>query len=219
MQTQWISGEQEQVRLKATAEVDGVVEDGGGEGGAIARLWVGYGTAVAAGLMVIGHATGIVMDKGGDASWMVTGAMMIGAGNALGGIVAGVVVDRVPARMILVALPALSSVTLVALLSSTDARLVIWLLAITGVCYGAIIAVYPAAVVALFGMRLSARVYGRVFTAWGFAGLVLPWLAGMLFDRTGSYDLPVVVAAGLGIASAVAAFGLPNRSVLPAGHE
>ena len=36
----------------------------------------------------------------------------------------------------------------------------------------AVVNVPPAAVAKLFGMMESARIYGRIFTAWGCAGLI-----------------------------------------------
>ena len=42
------------------------------------------------------------------------------------------------------------------------------------------------------------RVYGRLFSAWGAAGLTAPLIAGALFDWTGSYTLALAVAAGGG---------------------
>jgi len=45
-------------------------------------------------------------------------------------------------------------------------------LGLIGYCYGAIIAIYPVAVVDVFGTLAAPRIYGQVFTAWGLAGLV-----------------------------------------------
>jgi OFA family oxalate/formate antiporter-like MFS transporter len=60
-------------------------------------------------------------------------------------------------------------------------------LTVVGVCYGAIIAVYPVAIFVKFGTDYSAQAYGRVFIAWGMAGISAPWFAGFVFDQTGSY--------------------------------
>lgn len=176
----------------------------------IFRLWIGYGAAVAAGLMLIGHATAIVMDAGGGAQLMFVGTMMIVGGNALGGIAVGLLVDRLSARLVLAFLSSILVIALSAMWLTQTASVTVALLAVLGMCYGVIIAVYPAAVVSLFGMRASARVYGRVFTAWGLAGLSLPWLAGYLFDLQGSYRLAIALAAGLSVVGAVMAFTLPR---------
>ncbi len=71
-----------------------------------------------------------------------------------------------------------------------------------GFGYGAIIAVYPVAIANRFGAA-GPRVYGRVFTAWGFAGLAAPWAAGAIYDLEASYTAALVVAAAISTVSAL----------------
>jgi OFA family oxalate/formate antiporter-like MFS transporter len=173
-------------------------------------LWAGYGLGVAAGLMAIGHAAGIVAAAGGLPAQAVLGAMLIGLGNALGGFAAGWLADRWPTRRLLLVLPGISAVALIALAQFSEARLAIAGLAAVGFAYGAIIAVYPAAVSEIYGPEGSAKMYGRVFTAWGLAGLGAPWLAGVLYDTGGGYGLALVIAASAALASALAVALLPQ---------
>ena len=77
-------------------------------------------------------------------------------------------------------------------------------LACVGFCYGAIISIYPAIIAKRYGMSNSARIYGRVFTVWGTAGLAGLWLVGALFDATGGYAIALATAAGLSLVSALA---------------
>ena len=67
-------------------------------------------------------------------------------------------------------------------------------LCLLGFTYGAIIAVYPAAVSHYLGAQEAPRAYGRVFTAWGLAGLGAPWLAGWIFDSYGAYGPALTIA-------------------------
>ena len=78
------------------------------------------------------------------------------------------------------------------------------LLGCVGFAYGAIIAVYPVAIAERFAED-GARAYGRVFIAWGFAGLVAPWSAGLLYDGYGEYQPAMVIAAVVAILSALGA--------------
>jgi len=55
----------------------------------IGLLWISYGASVLAGLMSIGHAVGIVESVGGQYSVAIWGAIFIGVGSALGGLVVG----------------------------------------------------------------------------------------------------------------------------------
>ena len=57
---------------------------------------------------------------------------------------------------------------------------------------------------------LQLAVYGRIFTAWGTAGVLAPWLAGKLFDVTGGYSAALVVSAVSLVVSALAASALPR---------
>lgn len=51
---------------------------------------------------------------------------------------------------------------------------------LVGFAYGGIIATYPAAIAILFPGEDGPLAYGRIFTAWGTAGLLAPWLAGQI---------------------------------------
>ena len=165
-------------------------------------LWFGYGTAVTAGLMIIGHAFGIAIWLNIPAQLASLAPALVALGNMLGGFTAGFIVERYNNKRLLQVLPALSSVGLVLLLipfNFTWGRLLA--LAIVGYGYGAIIALYPVVVAQGFGRSNSARVYGQVFTAWGMAGLLGPWLGGLLYDRTESYIGGIVLAVSLSVVS------------------
>ena len=173
----------------------------------IAHYWLAYGCAVFAGLMAIGHAAGIATALDANtASWIAPATLAIC--NLTGALIGGRLSDFVSPKTLLTALPLLSAVGL------ASAALVpsIYLLALgaIGFAYGAIIAIYPAVIAKRFGEN-GPRLYGRVFTAWGFAGLAGPWLAGALFDATGGYRIALLIAAALAAISSLAAFRLPNR--------
>lgn len=178
----------------------------------IVLLWIGYGFSVAAGLMAIGHATGIVHTKGASLVFAVLGAMFIGLGNAVGGFVAGWLADIWPLRRLLVGLPLLSAAMLFLLATISNPSLAVLALAIIGLAYGAIIAVYPYAVAIYFDEHDTPKAYGRVFTAWGLAGLAAPWMAGKLFDANGNYTLALIIAASAALVSVVSIFLLTESS-------
>ena len=92
-------------------------------------------------------------------------------------------------------------------------------LAIIGFAYGGTIAAYPALIAKKVGAQNSARIYGRVFTAWGLAGLGAPWLAGAVFDRTGGYGTALALAAAAAVLSTAAACCLPGREAAQAARE
>lgn len=167
-------------------------------------LWIAYGAGVAAGLMVIGHAYAI-------AAWLAAGALavamaptLVALGNMLGGFCAGYVADRWPRHVLLVWLPAGTVVGLALLWLNAGAVFGLAGLFLAGLCYGALIAVYPVAIADLFGTPAAARIYGQIFTAWGVAGLFGPWSSGWLYDNTHSYSASLAIAALLSVVSMLA---------------
>lgn len=175
----------------------------------IIRLWIGYGAGVAAGLMTIGHAEGISRSLGLDGPGWIAPTTIAGF-NLLGSLTAGWLVDRVAARRLLSTLPIGSAVALLLLAGVTGTTVILPALAVVGFAYGGFIAAFPAAIAKRFGAA-GPTVYGRIFTAWGAAGLTAPWLAGALFDMRGDYGLSLVLAAGFGLVSGLL-FLLERRS-------
>ena len=87
------------------------------------------------------------------------------------------------------------------------------LLALIGFSYGSIIAVYPYAVAVYYGDVAGPKIYGQVFTAWGFAGLTGPWVAGKLFDISQQYALPLMIAAAFAVISALVMWVISRKFV------
>lgn len=159
-------------------------------------FWFAYGSAVCSGLMVIGHAFNIAIWAKASLSSAAWAATVVAFGNMLGGFSIGFYADKLSARVLLRYLPALSALALLLLMSAwtTELFVLCFALSLVGYSYGAIIAVYPVAVVDVFGSEASPKIYGQIFTAWGLAGLVGPWASGWLFDITGSYAIPLLIA-------------------------
>jgi OFA family oxalate/formate antiporter-like MFS transporter len=158
------------------------------------RLWIGYLTTCIAGLMVLGHAATILMHAGGTQQDATRVVFLVGATTAAGGLAAGWLNDRVGRRVLMIALPIFSAITLVSMTQVTG-QLMILALGMTGAVYGATITVFPSSISRIFGLHGGVIVYGRIMTAWGLAGLVGPALAGMTYDITGSYSPALYIAA------------------------
>ena len=168
----------------------------------LAPLWMAYLLAVLAGLMALGHAAAIVDDAGGPGGAAVVAA---GLASASGGLWIALVADRTATDRLLRLLPLGSATVLV--VAAMASHGVVLMVAVAGIAftYGALIAIYPLVVAQRFGQDGYSQAYGRVFTAWGTACLVGPVGAGHLFEVTGSYRIPMFLAAAAAIGSAVVA--------------
>ncbi|MEM7241946.1 MAG: MFS transporter [Pseudomonadota bacterium] len=166
----------------------------------IIRLWFAYGMGVAAGLMAIGHAAGIA-SAAGVTPWLAPA--VIAVCNLCGSLIAGHQADHIAPNRVLPILAVISVSGLIMLLVLPTATLIG--LALVGFAYGGTIAAYPAIIAKRFPGDAGPRAYGRVFTAWGFAGLCAPALAGLLFDFYGRYGTALWLAAGLAVIAAILA--------------
>lgn len=178
----------------------------------VGLAWLTYGTAVAAGLMAMGHAASIVTEKGGSSSDGVRGAFVIVVVNACAGFVAGSMADRYRPGLLLAGLGVISAIGLGALALFDGVGLAFGALALVGLGYGATISIFPILTTQLFGIDMYVRAYGRIFTSWGLAGLSAPWFAGVLFVRAGNYTAPLLVAAALALVSAALSVRLSTES-------
>ena len=159
-------------------------------------MWLAYGTAVTAGLMVIGHAYPILSAKHPTAENAAISPLLVAAGNILGGLSIGYLTLKLSHKAALLIFSAISFIglCLVAVPLASIYTMTLTGLVLIGFSYGAIIALYPVVVADFFGKQSSARIYGQIFTAWGLAGLTAPTLSGVLFDSTGSYTISLLLA-------------------------
>lgn len=169
----------------------------------IVVLWIAYACSVTAGLMAIGHATGIARTSGVEDWWVVAAPIIIALSNMVGSILCGVLLDRMPGRPILCSLAIVSSCTLVAMAVFGGMGVTMAGLAVVGFIYGGTISVYPAFISKCFGVSAGTVVYGRVFTAWAAAGLIGPACAGILYDLYADYSIALMVAGVLGLGALI----------------
>jgi hypothetical protein len=175
----------------------------------VSGFWLAYGCNVFAGLMAMGHAAEIMSQSAGGSRLAYLGAVLIGLGNAAGGVAVALPMVSAASTRLLMLFPGITMAALLFLSLTSTVTVTLLCLTIVGIAYGASIAVYPAVINQIYGAAGPA-VYGAVFTAWGMAGLAGPWLAGSLFSLSGSYRLPLLVGALLAMASCFFVTRLPT---------
>jgi hypothetical protein len=167
-------------------------------------FWLVYFLGAAGGLMAIAHAVPIVAALVGGADWAPVAPTLNAVGNVLGSLLAGLLVDRLGLRRALAVPLVVAMVSLYLVASAVDPKVALAGLCACGVAYGALIAVVPLVLRSRFGAARFSQTFGVVFTAWGSAGLLGPFVGGVLYDQTGSYLLALALGAG----SAAIALGL-----------
>ena len=173
----------------------------------ILPLWIAYGAGVTAGLMAIGHAAGIAEARG-FTGW--TAPAILALCNLTGSLTGGLLIDRRPPGQTLTTLALITAAALACL--ALMPPLTLAALGLIGLAYGGTIAAYPAAIAKRHPDASGPKIYGKVFTAWGAAGLAAPWFAGVIFDQSGSYSAALWIAAAIALASALTARALFSPS-------
>lgn len=131
----------------------------------------------------------------GSAAVGITAVSVFAMANAAGRIVWGLVFDRLEAFTVIRVNLLLQALLLLAapLLLTSDSGLLLFALAV-GFNYGGVLVVYASAVAGIWGAPAVGQVYSRLFSA-NIPAALAPIAAGMVFDRTGSFTLPLAAIA------------------------
>ena len=179
------------------------------------RLWLVFFLAASAGLMVLSQAAGIITAYGGGATLAVYGTTFITAtiaGARLGG---GWMVDWLAIPTVAAGAHAVALAGSVALTLWPGPGMSVLALALVGLGYGLISGVTAAAVAVYWRHALYGRMASRIYVAWCAAAIILPVIAGRLFDLTQGYGTAVLIAAAGNAVGIFVSLGLPRRRSSP----
>lgn len=139
---------------------------------------------------------------------------LIGLANAVGSLLAGYLSGRMPKRWILAFIYAGRAAATVAflLLPPSPASALVFS-AITGFLWLSTVPPTSGLVMVMFGTRHMAMLYGFAFLSHQVGSFIGVWLGGVLYERSGSYDVIWWTSVALGIASAVIALPIKERPV------
>jgi OFA family oxalate/formate antiporter-like MFS transporter len=179
-------------------------------------LWLGFIFLGFAALMAMGHAAGIAVDFGIPAGRAYWGPMLTNLLYICGALCAGVVCDWIGGRRVLIGLAALTAIPLFALYFAPSAAISLIALAMVGGAVGASATAYPVTVAGYYGVANLPRVYGRMSTAYGLAGLLGPLAAGLLYDWQGGYNYAVLIAGALAVIGIATMWALPRMKAAAA---
>jgi sugar phosphate permease len=165
-----------------------------------------FGLAVA-GILV--HFAAMMQDRGLSLAQAATAMSLVGAGGFFGNLAAGWLIDRTPAHRLarLFVLAPLGAAVM--LYSGSGLSVAI----AAAVLLGVFNAGDHSLSVFLARRYFSAESFGRASAtqqiATAFGSGTAPWLMGVVHDRTGSYDVALMLAIGAFVLAALAAWRLP----------
>jgi MFS family permease len=174
-------------------------------------FWLQWGAIFACSIglfMPFVHLVPYARDAGHAETTAVLLVSLIGVGSMIGRFALGGLADRIERRALHAVLYAGMAAMLGLWLASTGAvALGVFAIAF-GTFYGAFVALQPPLAMDLFGGRNVAGVIGVLYTAAGVGNLLGPWLAGVAYDLTRSYAVPIVASIVLMLAAVALALAL-----------
>ena len=181
-------------------------------------LWIMFFVGASAGLTFISVAQQLGKKALGEMAFLAV--VVLAVGNASGRILAGLVSDKIGRQWTLFGAFLIQACVVMGLLGAKAGAgwpLILILVLFIGALYGANLSLFPSAAKDYFGLKGFGLNYGILFSAWGVAGLVMPWLNGRITDLTGSGDLSHFIISGLLLLGAALTFlsrSLARRGVV-----
>ena len=170
-------------------------------------LWLLLFLNVTAGILIISNAVPIFSDLTG-ATAAAAGAIygLVAVCNGIGRFFWGWVSDRLGRNMTYTVMYLIQVVIFFILARTHSVGAVALEFAVVLLCYGGGFGVMPSFNADYFGTKYMGQNYGMILTAWGVAGIVGPYLAATVKDRTGSFTGALVPVAIMLLVAAVIPF-------------
>ena len=159
------------------------------------------------------HLPAFLADKGFE-PWLATAALStVGVTNIIGVYLCGVLGGHYPKKMVLgvLYLARAGAILLFIMLPITELSVLLFG-AIMGFLWLGTVPLTSGLVGHMFGTRYMSMLFGIVFLGHQFGGFLGAWLAGMAFDRFGSYDMIWWLSIVLGLISALLHWPIDERA-------
>jgi OFA family oxalate/formate antiporter-like MFS transporter len=179
-------------------------------------LWLAFVFSAGSGLMVIGCVKNFgELVCGLDTATAASALGLLALFNGLGRIVWGTASQKLGARKSIAIMTMLQAAMLAGILKigMTEMGLTVaacWI----GFNFGGNFALFPLATAESFGTKNLGANYGAMFTSYGVGGILMPILAGKLWDAFGSYTWAFIIAAGICVLASILA-----ATVKPPHHQ
>jgi OFA family oxalate/formate antiporter-like MFS transporter len=148
--------------------------------GVVVLLWLVFAGGAAPGLMLFALAAPLAVDLQLSAWAAGLAVSALAAGNLTGRLLAGWWSDRIGRLAALAAALGTAAVSVGGLVASAVPVVVLAAFLGTGLAYGAVSSLVPAAAADRVSADAFSLAYGRIFTGWGLAGLFAPVAGGQI---------------------------------------
>lgn len=183
-------------------------------------LFFMFFSGASAGLVFISVAADLGKKSLGE--WAFLTVVVLSFGNTFGRVLAGFISDKIGRQLTLFSEFICQGFIIAGLFWLTGggggkALIILAVVFIIGMNYGANLSIFPAACKDYFGIRNFGLNYGWFFTAFGTAGLIMPWLNGLIQDITGKQDISYILIISMMGISAV--LSLVSKFLGPPGQN
>ena len=160
------------------------------------------------------HMPSYLKDQGLAPQVASTALALIGLFNVFGTYAAGALGQRLAKRYILAAIYLLRSIAIVTFLSVPISPMSVYVFAaVMGVLWLSTVPPTNAVVAQIFGLAHFSMLGGFVFFSHQIGSFMGVWLGGVLYDRTGSYDIVWYIAIALGVLAALVNLPVREQSI------
>jgi len=170
------------------------------------QLWLMLLLGASAGLMIIAHVATIAKEQAQVDKFGYVAVALLAIFNTLGRIISGGVSDRLGRTQTLILAFTLQAANMFVFAHYTNQTMLLFGACFTGLCYGTIFPLMPAAIADYYGVKNLGMNYGLLFTAFGIAGVCGPIVGGMVRDAYGSFSLSYIITGAMLLAGAGLAF-------------
>jgi MFS family permease len=164
------------------------------------------------------HLPSYVLDKGLAAYVGVTALMLIGLFNIFGTYISGWLGGKISKKYILSAIYFGRSVIITAFILVPISPWSVYAFAVAlGILWLSTVPATNGIVAQVFGVRYLAMLSGFTFFSHQIGSFLGAWLGGLLFDRTGSYNIVWYLSIALGIVAGLINLPIDEREIARPG--
>jgi OFA family oxalate/formate antiporter-like MFS transporter len=159
------------------------------------------------GLMLVSQVSGIAAGLGMPQQTVLRSTSAVTLGYLLGSLLGGYFLERAGVCVVLVSVNLLAFTGLLALGVPVAALVLAGAFAV-GFTFGSTASIMPLLIGLRFGTQWIGTIYGRLMIAYGLAGVLAPWMSGVLYEISRSYSSALALAASMTAAAVLISFTL-----------